>query len=136
MSLFNNDPFENMIREIFSGNQRQINRSQNFIQEEEDERNIDFIEDNDYLYLIFELFGYDEKDIIINIKEQGIEIIARKNNNDIEKVPDYLTKKLLRGIHIKKLLPKFISTKNFKYTLRNGILEVIFSKKWEIKKKL
>jgi len=129
MSLFNNDPFEEIVREFFGGNQRQISRPQDFIQGEEEERNIDFIEDNGYLYLIFELFGYNEKDIIVNVKGQELEIIARKNNNDIEKVQDYLTEKLGDGIAIKKILPEFVSPKNFKYTIRNGILEVIFSKK-------
>ena len=129
MSFFNDDPFEDIIKEFFGGNQRQINQSQDFIQGEEDERNIDFIEDNDYLYLIFELFGYNEKDIIVNVKGQELEIIARKNNNELEKVQDYLARKLGNGIDIKKILPKFVSPKNFKHTIRNGILEVIFSKK-------
>lgn len=129
MGLFNNDPFEEIVREFFGGNQRRIGRSQDFIQGEEDERNIDFIEDNDYLYLIFELFGYNEKNIVVNVKGQELEIIARKNSNDVEKVQDYLTKKLGNGIAIKKTLPKFVNLKNFKHTIRNGILEVIFSKR-------
>ncbi len=129
MSLFDDDPFEEIVREFFGGDQRQINRQQDFIQGEEDERNIDFIEDNNHLYLIFELFGYNEKDIIINVKGQELEIIARKDNCDTEKIQDYLIKKLCNGIAIKKILPKFVSSKNFKYTIRNGILEVIFSKR-------
>ncbi|RZD30717.1 hypothetical protein CXT76_01850 [Candidatus Parvarchaeota archaeon] len=129
MSLFDNkDPFEEIVRELFNGNQRQIDRSQDFIQSEEDERNIDFIEDNDYLYLIFELFGYNEKDVTVSVKGQELEIIAKKDNSEIEKVQDYLTKKLLNGIIIKKILPKFVNPKNFKQTMKNGILEVIFSK--------
>ncbi|PXY71363.1 hypothetical protein CXX78_00735 [Candidatus Parvarchaeota archaeon] len=129
MSLFDNkDPFEEIVRELFNGTQRQIDRSQDFIQSEEDERNIDFIEDNDYLYLIFELFGYNEKDVTVSVKGQELEIIAKKDNSQIEKVQDYLTKKLLNGIIIKKMLPKFVNPKNFKQTMKNGILEVIFSK--------
>ena len=127
--LFDNkDPFEEIVRELFNGTQRQIDRSQDFIQSEEDERNIDFIEDNDYLYLIFELFGYNEKDVTVSVKGQELEIIAKKDNSQIEKVQDYLTKKLLNGIIIKKMLPKFVNPKNFKQTMKNGILEVIFSK--------
>lgn len=129
MNFFNEDPFEEIIQELFSRNQRQINQSQNFIQNEEDERNIDFIENNDYLYLVFELFGYNEKDITVKVKGQELHILARKNNCDIEKVQDYLTKKLCNGIVIKKMLPKFVNPKNFKQTIRNGILEVTFSKK-------
>ncbi len=129
MNFFNDDPFEEIIQEFFGRNQRQINQSQNFIQSEEDERNIDFIEHNDYLYFVFELFGYNEKDIIVKVKGQELDILARKNNCEIEKVQDYLTKKLCNGIVIKKRLPKFVSSKNFKHTIRNGILEVTFSKK-------
>ena len=124
-----NDQFEDIIREFLGEGNSRIRRDdyEEIIEGEVEEGIIDFIEDEDYIYLIFELPGYDEKDILISIKGRKLEIIAKKRNN--VEVQNYLTQKLNTGFFIKKNLPSFIKTKNFKHTLKNGILQLVFIKK-------
>ena len=124
-----NDQFEDIIREFLGDSNSRIRRDdyEEIIGGEVEEGIIDFIEDENYIYLIFELPGYDEKDILISIKGRKLEIIAKKRNN--VEVQNYLTQKLNTGFFIKKNLPSFIKTKNFKHTVKNGILELVFIKK-------
>ena len=130
-----NDQFEDIIREFLGDSNSRIRRDdyEEIIEGEVEEGIIDFIENEDYIYLIFELPGYDEKDILISIKGRKLEIIAKKRNS--VEVQNYLTQKLNTGFFIKKNLPSFIKTKNFKHTVKNGILELVFIKKW-IKKNI
>ena len=123
-----NDQFEDIIREFIGESNSRIRRDdyEEIIEGEVEEGIIDFIEDEDYIYLIFELPGYDEKDILISIKGRKLEIIAKKRNS--VEVQNYLTQKLNTGFFINKNLPSFIKTKNFKHTVKNGILELVFMK--------
>ena len=124
-----NDQFENIVRELFGGGASRIGRDnyEEIIESEKEERVIDFIQDENYIYLIFELPGYDERDISISIKSRELEIIAKKRK--MGEVQNYLIQKLNNGLFIKKNLPNFIKTKNFKHTIKNGVLEIIFVKK-------
>lgn len=126
--FFGNDSFENLVRGFFEPNIRR-QRSNQVIQGEQEDRTIDFIEDDGYVYIIFELPGYNENDINVLVKGNELEIKAKKKECDIEKVQDYLSQKLCRGVFIKKVLPKFIVPKNFKSTMHNCILEIKFIKK-------
>ena len=130
-----NDSFESIVRDLLGGRTSRIGRDnyEEIIESEKEERVIDFIQDENYIYLIFELPGYDEKDISISIKSRELEIIAKKRK--MGEVQNYLIQKLNNGLFIKKNLPNFIKTKNFKYTIKNGVLEIIFVKKW-IKKNI
>ena len=123
------DQFENIIREFLGGRTSRIRKGnyEEIIESEREERVVDFIEDESYVYLIFELPGYSEKDISISIKGRELEIIAKKRN--IEGIPNYLMEKFNNGFFIKKNLPNFIKTKNFKHTVKNGVLEIVFIKK-------
>jgi len=124
-----NDPFENIVREFFGGETSRI-REDNYeeiIGGEREERVIDFIQDENYIYFIFELPGYNEKDISISIKGRELEIIVKKRS--VGEVQNYLMQKLNDGLFIKKNLPNFIKTKNFKHTIKNGVLEIVFIKK-------
>ncbi|MCH8945931.1 MAG: Hsp20/alpha crystallin family protein [Nanoarchaeota archaeon] len=123
------DQFENIIREFLGGRTSRIRKGnyEEIIESEREERVVDFIEDESYVYLIFELPGYSEKDISISIKGRELEIIAKKR--DIEGIPNYLMEKFNNGFFIKKNLPNFIKTKNFKHTVKNGVLEIVFIKK-------
>jgi len=124
---FFNDPFENLIRDFFRGSSlEQRRRSQRFIKGEEEDRVIDFVEDGKKLYLVFELPGFDEKDVSVMIKGKEIKIVAKKAKT--EDLRDYLSEKLRRGISIQKQLPNFVSTKGFSHTMKNGVLEVVFNK--------
>ena len=123
-----NDPFENVLKEFFEGRTSRINREnyEEIIESEREERVIDFIQDENYVYLIFELPGYNEKDISISIKGRELEIIAKKRGDDVQ---NYLIQKLHEGLFIKKTLPNFIKTKKFRHTIKNGVLEIVFIKK-------
>jgi len=122
----NNDPFEDIIRNFIGGSPMRRARKEQFIRGEEDDRNIDFVEDEDYVYLVFELPGYNEKDISVFVEGNRLEITAQKS--DGENVQDYLGQKLRQGLHVKKKLPDIVNPKNFSKTMRNGVLEIIFSK--------
>jgi len=129
-NFFEEDPFENIIKEFFGGGPFENDKKRNMIiKGEEEDRNIDFLEDENYVYLIFEFPGYNEKDISLSIKGNQLEIKARKNEEAYEKVQPYLNEKLYQGIFIKKTLPRFIIPKKFKHTINNGVLEIIFNKK-------
>ncbi len=127
MSFFddNDDPFDSIVREFFGGSPIRRKREQ-FIRGENEDRTIDFVEDEDYVYLVFELPGFNEKDISVIVKGKELEITAQKSNG--EGMQDYLHQKLRQGLHVKKTLPNFVSSKDFKHTMRNGILEIIFTK--------
>lgn len=133
MSFFDDDDsFESIVREFFgTGSFENGKRRSTIIEGEEEDRNIDFVEDDEHVYLVFEFSGYNEKDVFVVVKGNQLEIKTRKKEEicDIERVQPYLNQKLCQGIFIKKILPKFINSKKFKYTIKNGVLEVVFSKK-------
>ena len=122
-----NDPFDEIIRN-FLGNAQGIKRrhKENFIKGEDEDRIIDFIEDDERVYLVFELPGYDEKDISIMIKGKDLKITAKKL--DAENIQDYLHQKLKQGVSIEKKLPDFVNLKKFSKTMKNGVLEIVFDK--------
>ncbi|MBS3098644.1 Hsp20/alpha crystallin family protein [Candidatus Pacearchaeota archaeon] len=130
MSFFDddNDPFDSIVREFFGGSPiRRGKKKQQFIQGEEEDRKIDFVDDEKKVYVVFELPGFTEKDVSVRVHERELEIIAKKR--DRERMQDYLSEKLERGIVIKKELPNFVNPKKFSHTMRNGILEVVFEKR-------
>jgi len=122
------DPFENIIREFFEHSSGQIsNGPREFIKGEEEDRKIDFVETKDKIFLVFEIPGYSEKDIKVEIRKG--EVIIKADKKNIEDVPNYLYNKLSQGFYIKKGLPRFVNHKKFKHTFKNGILEIVFYKK-------
>jgi HSP20 family molecular chaperone IbpA len=125
--IFNNDPFESIVREFFGETPKRKYEKRFITQGEEEERVIDFIESDGKAYLVFELPGFDEDDVFVNISGKTIEIIAKKKNTAEAK--EYLSQKLKNGIRYKRTLPDFINPKKFRYTQKNGILEVVFDKK-------
>ncbi|MDP2925147.1 MAG: Hsp20/alpha crystallin family protein [Nanoarchaeota archaeon] len=122
MGFFDDDPFEELVREFFSN--RRGNGNEPVIEGEEEERTIDFIESDDRIFFIFELPGFSEKDIDVDVKDGKLIVVAKRKN--IECCQDYLTQKLKNGTVFRKSLPRFVNIKNFDYTFRNGILEVVF----------
>ena len=127
MSFFDDDPFESIMRDFFGQSPARGRRKDAIIEGEEEERVIDFVEDGEKVYLVFELSGYGEKDIIVSVKGKELEIKAQKSSR--EDIQDYLAEKMHIGVFIRKNLPNFINPKNFSHTVKNGILEVAFSKK-------
>lgn len=127
MGFFQDDPFEDIVREFFGeAPARRGKRREQFIKGEDEDRSIDFVEDDKKIYLVFELPGYEEKDISIAVEGNGLEISAQKSNG--EQIRDYLHQKLRNGMSIKKDLPNIVKGKKFSHTIRNGILEVVFDK--------
>lgn len=124
MSFFNDDPFEDIVREFFSGSSPR--RREQFIRGEEEDRIIDFVEDNGKVCLIFELPGYEEKDVSIQVDKAKITISANKANS--ENIKEYLNSRLSQGISISKKLPSFVDPKNYSLTMKNGVLEIVFNK--------
>lgn len=134
MSFFNDDPFEEIIREFFSHKTKDFNENEKgfekrIINGEEDDRVIDFIEGSKKFYIIFEFPGYEKKDISVFVKSKQLEIKLNKKINEKENMQNYLSQKLSQKIIIKKTIPKFVNSKKFTYTVRNGILEISFDKK-------
>jgi HSP20 family molecular chaperone IbpA len=125
MGFFDDDPFDEIVREFFGGSPVRKSKQQ-FIRGEEEDRIIDFVEDENKIYLVFELPGYHEKDVSVKANGKILEISAKKING--ENIQDYLNQKLRHGLMIKKQLPNSANPKKFSYTMRNGILEVIFEK--------
>ncbi len=121
---FNNDPFEDMINQFF-GNSTRVRKSR-VKREIEEEQNTQFIEEENYVYLIIELPGYTEKDINISVDDDTINVSAKTKQVVAQ---DYLAQKQKEGITIEQIIPENIKTKNFKKTFRNGILEVTFEKR-------
>jgi len=122
----NDDPFEGIVREFF-GSPKDGRRGNVFIHGEEEDRNIDFVEDKDKIYLVFELPGFNERDLMVIVKGKVLEIIAQKKTG--EGVQDYLMEKLGQRVSIRKELPNFIVSKGFSFSVKNGILEVVFNKR-------
>lgn len=137
MGFFDDDPFEEIINEFLGGRNRDSRVSkriysdgeEEIIKGEEEERYIDFIEDEKKVYVIFELPGYSEKDVSVILNGKELSISVKKKQCDVDKMQNYLNKKFCKGMEIKKNLPKFISTKKFSHTMKNGILEVVFERK-------
>lgn len=127
MGFFDDDPFEDILREFFdhSPSERRMRR-RTIIKGEEEERNIDFVESEDKAYLVFELPGYSEKEVIVFLKGNELEITAKKENG--EGMQSYLNEKLKGGIHFNRILPKFINAKKFNKSMKNGVLEIVFEK--------
>lgn len=127
MPFFGDDPFDEIFKEFFGENPRSKRSRNNVIKSEQDERVIDYIEDEDNVYFVFELPGYEEEDVDVSVKSNTLTVNAVKKNSDV--VQDYLNKKLKNGINITKNLPDYVKPKKFTQTMKNGILELKFVKK-------
>lgn len=123
---FNDDPFDSIFEEFFGGSRPGFRKREKFIIGEDEERVIDVIDTGDKAYLIFELPGYNEEDVSIDIRGRTIEISIEKRN--VEGIKEYLAQKLSAGLRYTRKLPDSINPKNFEYTLKNGILEIKFDK--------
>jgi HSP20 family molecular chaperone IbpA len=124
----NEDPFDEIVKQFFGENnvRRGASHKNKIIENEEDERMIDFVEDENNAYVIFELPGYRKEDIRVVVEDGEIEVIARRKTG--ESVPSYLANRLNNGIELKKPLPKHLKKKKFSWDLNNGVLEVVFTK--------
>ena len=122
------DPFEDIVREFFGGSSTPANGARRrVVRGEREDRQIDYIDTGEKVYFVFEIPGYDEKEVELNI--QGNELIIKVSKRPTEKVQSYLSRKLERGISFRKTLPKDIKKKGYSYQVKNGVLEVAFKKK-------
>ncbi len=126
MDWHNEDPFDSIFKEFFGQGRAQRKRYESFTQGEEEERTIDVIETPDHVFLIFEIPGFNLKDIAVTIKERRLEVKAQKQS--ASQVQEYLLPRLRQGITIKKTLPADLDPKSLSYSYKHGILEVQFNK--------
>jgi HSP20 family molecular chaperone IbpA len=125
MSFFGDDSFDEMVNELFGG--RPTTRRKRVLSGEQEERVIDFIEEDKNIYFVFELSGYSFEDVTVNIRNHEIEVNAVKEK--LSDVQPYLKEKLVSGTNFKKELPGFVKHKEFQKTFKNGVLEVKFKRK-------
>lgn len=122
-----NDPFESIVREFFQeARPGRTTSSRDLIKSEREERVIDYIEEENTTYFVFELFGYSKEDLKVEAGKGFVQVFARRKN--FENVQDYLIPKLKKGMEIKKEIPE-LKVKKFEWTFNNGILEVKIEKK-------
>jgi len=114
--------FENIVREFFEETRPgRTSSSRDFLKSEKEERFIDYIEEENFAYFVFELFGYSKEDIKVEIENGFVELIAKRKN--LENVQDYLIPKLSKGMKIRKKITG-LKIKKYGWTFKNGILEV------------
>ncbi len=126
MSFFNDDPFEDIVNQFF-GNHSGTKRRSRVRLKDDEEQNTQFIEEENYVYYIIELPGYQEKDIKVGIQENTLVVSAQAVNNS--ETQNYLAQKHQEGITIQQVIPAYVKTKNFSKTFKNGVLEVTFAKR-------
>ena len=126
-NMFGEDPFDRIAREFFGANRDLGGQGNGFIENEEEERNIDFVQTENYVYVVFELPGYKEGDVEVSVNGSDLRVLAR--GKATESHDDYIARKLQDGVSITKLLPKFVVSKGYKTSFRNGVLEICFKKK-------
>lgn len=127
MGFFDDDPFEEIMREFLAQGRPRTSSSGNVIRGEREERVIDYIEENNYVYFVFELPGYLEEDVDVSVKGRTLEISAIKDKTD--GMQDYLVNKFRKGLYFHKTIPENAKSKKMETSFRNGILEVRFVKK-------
>ncbi len=127
MGFFDDDTFDEIIREFFGSSPVRRERKSQFIRSEPEDRVIDFIEDDKKVYILFELPGFSEKDVSVKLKGKELTISVKKQ--DLEGIPEYLQKKLGQGVFIKKNLPGIVDVGSMHHYFNNGVLEIIFDKK-------
>ena len=123
--FLNQDPFEDIVSSFFGQPVRR--RSQRRIPvQEETEGELGFIETDDLLYLIAELPGFSEKDVLISVKGGKVEIRAQKVS--VAGIKEYLAPRLESGMTLSRELPDDVEPKKFTHTFKNGVLEVAFKR--------
>ena len=114
---FFNSPFDDIVRELLGNPVRRVRKQRytdndEFNESEEENRKTDNIDLGEKVAFIFELPGYDEKDLKLEVKDRTIHIEVKKKAEC--KMQDYLSKKLCKGEIVKKTIQPYIDIKNFK----------------------
>lgn len=121
MSFFDEDPFEDIVREFFGEGKQRTSSSRRVVKSEKEERTVDYIEEGKIVYFVFELYGYSKEDLNIKAGNGFVEVEAKKKVFD--GVEEYLISKLKKGVLIRKEVPN-LKVKKYDWTFSNGILEV------------
>jgi HSP20 family molecular chaperone IbpA len=124
--FFGND-MNDIMREFFGQVNGRRTRQKEDIEEVDEEGNkVEVIDLEEEMYLIFDLPGYDEKDLDIGLKDKTLIVSVKKKGEC--KIQDYLSKKLCKGETMKKIIPPYVE-KEFKQSFKSGVLEIKFNKK-------
>jgi HSP20 family molecular chaperone IbpA len=122
-----NDPFEDILNEFFGARRGPRTSShRRVVSSESEERVIDYIEERDHIYFVFEIPGFKKQDI--EIKRKGDTIIVKVKKTNLENIKNYLKDKLSMGVEFQKTIPVRVK-KDYEWTFKNGILEVKFKRK-------
>ncbi len=118
------DPFESIVRDFFreSGQRRQ----ESLADKEPEERGIDIVEIGETVFMVFDLPGFEAKDMSVSLKDRRIEVVAKKKG--ASNIQEYLLPRLQRGTFVRKTIPSSVHTREFHHTYKNGMLEVYFKK--------
>lgn len=120
------DPFEDILNEFFGNRRVKTSSSGNVVRSEKEEREIDYIEEKENIYFVFELPGFDKRDVEVNLKGDNLNVLVEKKK--IGEIKSYLKDKLGAGISFNKKIPVKIK-KEINWTFNNGILEVELERK-------
>ncbi len=131
MSPFGDDFFDEIEKAFFGSaggipGKTRTSSYGNVVQGEKEERVIDYIEEKDEVYFVFELPGFEEDDVEISLKGDQLKVEALKK--DLSKVKQYLRSKLSQNVSYTKTIPVKVK-KDFEKSFNNGILEVRFKRK-------
>lgn len=126
MSPFGDDFFDEIEKAFFGNSIPRTSSSGNVVQGEKEERVIDYIEEENEIYFVFELPGFNEEDISVALKGNELNVNVKKKS--FSNVKNYLKEKLAQEISFSKAIPVKVD-KNFEKSFKNGILEVKFKRK-------
>jgi HSP20 family molecular chaperone IbpA len=131
MSPFGDDFFDEIEKAFFGSTGGIPGRARtssygDVVRGEKEERVIDYIEDKDEVFFIFELPGFNEEDVGVSVKGDSLKIDVLKKN--FSEVKPYLKSKLSEDVSYTKKIPVKVK-KDFEKSFNNGILEVRFKRK-------
>jgi HSP20 family protein len=90
----------------------------------------DIVETDSKIAISVEMPGVSEKDIVLKVTENSVEVKAEKKEEMHEKKKGYYRhERSYKGFHRYFTLPSAIETKKVETELKNGILKIILKKK-------
>ncbi len=121
MGFFDNDPFEDIIKEFFSGRSGSNVSSRTFRNNIEESSN--FVQSDKNVYFVLDLSG--KQSVNVEVKD---ELVRNEYGEQVHTGKKALVIKSSEGDVLQYALPKKIKSKNFHWNFKNGILEVKFKK--------
>ncbi len=121
MGFFDDDPFDDIVKEFFGGGASKRFSSRKF-GNVEDTSNL-FVEGSKFTYLVLDLSG--KRDINVDIKDH---VVRNRYGEKVSTGKKIVISDSIGGEVTEYALPKKLKTKDFQWNFNNGILEVKFKK--------